>query len=59
VIEAAKKKVFVKSAEQIFLKCGSATLSMSKNGNIVLKGAKININGSGPVQVKGTPIKLN
>ncbi len=59
VIEAAKKKVFVKSAEQIFLKCGSATLSMSKNGNIVIKGAKININGSGPVQVKGTPIKLN
>lgn len=59
VIEAKKKKVFVKSADQIFLKCGSASISMAKSGNIVIKGAKININGSGPVTVKGTPIKLN
>lgn len=59
VIEAKKKKVFVKSADQIFLKCGSASISMAKSGNIVIKGAKINIDGSGPVTVKGTPIKLN
>jgi type VI secretion system secreted protein VgrG len=59
VVEAKKKKVFVKSAKQIFLKCGSASISMADSGNIVIKGAKININGSGPVQVKGTPIKLN
>ncbi len=59
VIEAKKKKVFVKSADQIFLKCGDASISMAKSGNIVIKGAKININGSGPVTVKGTPIKLN
>ncbi len=59
IIEAASKKVRIKSAKQIFLQCGSATISMSSSGNIVIKGAKININGSGPVTVKGTPIKLN
>ena len=59
VIEAKQKKVFVKSADQIFLKCGDASISMAKSGNIVIKGAKININGSGPVTVKGAPIKLN
>jgi len=59
VIEAAKKKVKIKSADQIFLQCGSATISMSKSGNIVIKGAKVNIKGSGPVTIKGTPIKLN
>jgi hypothetical protein len=32
---------------------------MAKSGNIVIKGAKINIKGSGPVQVKGKPIKMN
>lgn len=59
VIEAGKEKVFVKSPKQIFLKCGSASISMAKSGNIVIKGAKINIKGSGPVQVKGKPIKMN
>jgi hypothetical protein len=32
---------------------------MAKSGNIVIKGAKINIKGSSAVQVKGTPVKLN
>jgi len=59
VIEAGKEKIFVKSPKQIFLKCGSASISMAKSGNIVIKGAKINIKGSGPVQVKGKPIKMN
>jgi type VI secretion system secreted protein VgrG len=59
VIEAKEKKVFIKSAKQIFLKCGDASISMADSGNIVIKGAKININGSDVVQVKGTPIKLN
>ena len=59
VIEAGSKKVTVKAAKQIFLKCGSASISMSDSGNIVINGNKINIKGSGPVQVKGTPIKLN
>ena len=32
---------------------------MSENGNIVIKGNKINLKGDGPVQTKGNPIKLN
>jgi type VI secretion system secreted protein VgrG len=59
VVEAGKEKVFIKSPKQIFLKCGSASISMAESGNIVINGAKINIKGSGPVTVKGNPIKLN
>ncbi|MFN0057621.1 MAG: type VI secretion system tip protein TssI/VgrG [Planctomycetota bacterium] len=59
VVEAGKQKVFVKAAKQIFLQCGKATISMSENGNIVIKGAKVNVTGSEAVQVKGAPIKLN
>ena len=59
VIEAKEQKVFVKAAKQIFLKCGDASISMADSGNIVIKGAKININGSDAVTVKGNPIKLN
>jgi type VI secretion system secreted protein VgrG len=59
VIEAGNQKVVVKAAKQIFLKCGSASISMSDKGNIVIKGSKINIKGTGPIQAKGAPIKLN
>ena len=59
VIEAGEKKVVVKAAKQIFLKCGKASISMSENGNIVIKGNKVNVKGDGPVQAKGAPIKLN
>ena len=59
VIEAGKKKVMIKGATQIFLKCGKASISMAKSGNIVIKGNAINIKGSSAVTVKGKPIKLN
>jgi type VI secretion system secreted protein VgrG len=58
-IEAGKEKVFIKSPKQIFLKCGKASISMAESGNIVIKGAKVNITGSSAVQVRGKPIKLN
>ncbi len=59
VIEAGKKKVMIESPEQIFLKCGKATISMAKSGNIVIKGNKINIKGSGAIAVKGKEVKMN
>jgi len=59
VIEAGTKKVQIKSPDQIFLKCGSASISLAQSGNIVIKGKKININGSEPVTITGKPIKLN
>lgn len=59
VIEASKKKVMIESPEQIFLKCGKATISMAKSGNIVIKGAKINVKGSNAITIKGKEVKMN
>jgi len=52
---------------KIELKCGGTTITMKKMGNsITIKGTsitldaqKIDIKATGPVAVKGTPIKLN
>jgi type VI secretion system secreted protein VgrG len=38
---------------------GSASITMKKNGDIVVKGKKITIQGSGDVKVKGTNISEN
>jgi type VI secretion system secreted protein VgrG len=59
IIEAGKTKVTVKAANQIAFVCGSASIALKKSGDILIKGTKVSVKGSGPVEVKGSPIKLN
>jgi type VI secretion system secreted protein VgrG len=41
------------------LKTGSASITLKKNGDIIVKGNKISITGSGDVVVKGSKIGAN
>ena len=54
----AKKIQFV-AEDEISLKCGDAEITMKKNGDITIKGGKINVKGSGDVVVKGSKILEN
>jgi type VI secretion system secreted protein VgrG len=54
----AKKLQFV-AGDEITIKTGSAEITMKKNGDITIKGNKINIKGSGDVIVKGSQVKEN
>ena len=53
------KKIQLTADDQIHIKTGKAEIIMKKNGNITIKGKKINIKGSGDVIVKGSKIKEN
>jgi type VI secretion system secreted protein VgrG len=53
------KKIEIVAEDEIHLKTGDAELVMKKNGDILLKGGKINVNGSGDVILKGSKIKGN
>jgi type VI secretion system secreted protein VgrG len=53
------KEIFTEAKDQIEIKVGSASLIMKKNGDIQLKGGKINIKGSGDVVIKGSKIGGN
>jgi len=53
------KKVQIVAKDEISIKTGKAELLMKKNGDITIKGKKINIKGSGDVIVKGSNIKEN
>ena len=55
----AGKKVVVEAADELTLKCGSAEIVMKKNGDISIKGGKINIKGSGQMTLKGSQIAAN
>jgi type VI secretion system secreted protein VgrG len=53
------KKIQLAADDQIHIKTGKAEIIMKKNGDITIKGKKINIKGSGDVIVKGSKIKEN
>ena len=53
------KKIQFMAEDQIVLKTGKAEIVMKKNGDILIKGKKIQVKGSGDVIVKGSKIKQN
>ena len=53
------KEVMIEGTDQVEIKSGSASILLKKNGDITIKGGKINIKGSGDVIVKGSKIGEN
>ena len=56
---AGSKKGVIDIADELTIKCGSATISMKKNGDITINGKKITIKGSGDIVMKGSKILQN
>jgi uncharacterized protein (DUF2345 family) len=60
IVMETGKSVTVRATKQMQFKCGDASITLLKGGEILLRGKEIKVNAtSGPVTVKGTPIKLN
>jgi type VI secretion system secreted protein VgrG len=53
------KKVTVEGEDEIVIKCGSAQITLKKNGDITIKGGKINVKGDSDVVLKGAKIAQN
>ena len=53
------KKVQLVAQDEINIKTGQAEIIMKKNGDITIKGKKINVKGSGDVIIKGSKILEN
>ena len=53
------KKIQFTAQDEIVFKTGKAEIVMKKNGDIIIKGKKIQVKGSGDVVIKGSQIKQN
>lgn len=53
------KKGVIDIKDQLVIKCGKASIALKSNGDILIKGNKINIKGSGDVVIKGSKIGEN
>jgi len=53
------KKGVIEIKDQLTIKCGSASITLKKNGDISIKGKTINVKGSGNIILKGKKILGN
>jgi len=53
------KKVQLVADDEITLKSGDAQITLKKNGDITIKGGKVNVKASGDIIMKGSNIKQN
>ena len=44
---------------ELTLKCGQATIKLSKSGQIEIKGVMVTVQGSGPLTLKGATVAIN
>lgn len=54
----AGTKGVIEMGSDLTIKVGRASISMKKNGDIVIKGKKITVDGSGDVAIKGSKVGI-
>jgi len=59
ISESAGKKMTLTAKDEITIKCGSASIVLKSNGDILVNGSKINLKGSGNIVIKGAKIAEN
>lgn len=57
--EQAIREIKFNAAEKIELRCGKSSLSMDKDGKVVIKGSQLTSRASGLNRVKGAAVKIN
>ena len=53
------KKIVIEGTDEIELKCGSASITLRKGGDITIKGGKIDVKADGNIKLKGSAIAGN
>jgi hypothetical protein len=54
-----KKKISLRAAEMIELKCGKSSLTLTRDGKVVIKGAELLSRASGTQRIKGASVEIN
>jgi hypothetical protein len=58
-VDADGRRLVVSATEQIVLRCGRASLTLTKEGKVVLEGAYVSHHSSGVLRLKGGSVQIN
>jgi len=53
------RRISLEAADEIVLRCGKASLTLRRNGRVVIRGAYVESESTGVNRVKGGSVKLN
>jgi type VI secretion system secreted protein VgrG len=53
------KKISLAAGDEFVLKVGSATIQVTKSGDLIVNGTQVSLNASGPLTLKGSTVSEN
>jgi hypothetical protein len=58
-VESDGESVIVDATHELILRCGSASITLSKNGKVVIRGTYVSTTSTGVNRLKGGSIEIN
>jgi hypothetical protein len=59
VVDADDDRLLVSAKERIVLRCGKASITLTKEGKVILQGAYVSSQSSGVLRIKGGSVQIN
>jgi hypothetical protein len=53
------QRVQVEGKDEVVLKCGEASITLRRNGKVVIRGTQIESRSAGPNRIKGASVQIN
>ena len=53
------KRVIIEGQDEIILRCGQASITLRRNGRVVIKGIHLESHASGTHRIKGGSVQVN
>jgi len=58
-VDADGERLVVTAQEQLVLRCGKASITLTRDGKIIIQGAYLSSRSSGVVRIKGGSVQIN
>jgi hypothetical protein len=58
-VDADGERLVVTAREQLVLRCGKASITLTRDGKVILQGAYLSSRSSGVVRIKGGSVQIN
>lgn len=58
-VDGRRERVVLEAQKELVLRCGKASLTLTADGKIILKGANVLSTSSGPQRIRGASVSIN